>query len=110
MKYNGANAKIYLKFKGGIEDLSKIISKGMILPDFYFETDIEFPHNITGHCEALGFSIWLNKLTDDNIFDYTLSIETNMSLEYSYNNLLCDISPWMVRYVSEICEIEAALM
>ncbi|MFN0290484.1 hypothetical protein [Pedobacter helvus] len=106
MIYNGAKAKIYLKYKGSIEDISKVISKGMILPEFYFETDEEYPHNVTSNCEALGFSIWLNKLTDENDFNYILEIETNLSLEESFNDLLCDLSPWLAKYVSEICGIE----
>lgn len=106
MTFNGAKAKIYLKYDGNIEEISKIISKGIVLPDFYFDTDMDPPHFITGHCESLGFSIWLNKVHDDIAFDYLLEIETNMISESVYNNTICDISPWLASYIREICEIE----
>jgi hypothetical protein len=108
MLFPGAKAKVYLKYEGSIEEVAKVISKCLILPDFWFKTDQDYPHDVNGLCEALGFSIWLNKLSDDNDFDYILEIETNLCLEETFNNLLCDISPWLAKYVSTICKIEAS--
>lgn len=106
MKYNGARAKVYLKFNGTIEELSKLLSKGLIISDFFFDTNEDPPHEVTGQSEALGFSIWLNKAVGINGYDFVLELETNMCLEETFNDLLCDISPWLSKYISEICDLE----
>ena len=109
MKFNGAQAKIYIKYNGSIEDISHLISQGLILPDFYFKSDHDYPYSVTALCEALGFSIWVNKITDIIGFDYILEIETNMSLEESFHDLTCDISPWLAKFVSESCGVETSI-
>jgi len=64
----GIKAKIFLRHDLGIEELSKSISSNLNIPNFYFDSDMDPPHEITGHCEALGFEIWLNK--SDEIDEY----------------------------------------
>lgn len=109
MQVYGVKAKVYIKYFGEMDSLSKIIAEGMILPNFYFETNDEPPHELSGHCETLGFSLWLIKSTEFMDFNYVFELETNESLQESFHDHMHDISPWLSRYLSKICKIESSI-
>lgn len=107
MQIYGVKAKAYINYSGTIHHLSEIIAKRMILPEFYFETDMDPPHELVGHCEAMGFSLWLHAVTTFTGFNYVLELETNESLQESFHDHMHDVSPWLVRYLSEIAGLES---
>ncbi|MCG8310271.1 MAG: hypothetical protein MI975_22950 [Cytophagales bacterium] len=109
MEVFGAKANVYLSFNGGIQDLAKTICKGLILPPFSFDTDEEPPHNLSGTCESLGFEIWLEESKEDSRFSYRLKVETELSIEESFNDHMHDLSAWFARYISQICGVKSGI-
>tara|TARA_Y100000768_G_scaffold377274_1_gene350290 strand:+ start:314 stop:712 length:399 start_codon:yes stop_codon:yes gene_type:complete len=109
IQFYGVKAQVYLKYEGDIENLSQKISLGMILPNFSFDTDMEPPHEVFGYCEALGFEICLRKYMESKDYTYSLTLETELSIKESFNGQMHDISPWLARFISKICEIESCI-
>lgn len=109
MQIYGVKAKAYINYSETIHHLSEIIAKRMILPEFYFKTDMDPPHELVGHCEAMGFSLWLYAATTFTGFNYVLELETNSSFSEIVNGHMHDISPWLVRYLYKIGGIESAI-
>ena len=92
----GARAKVYLKFNDDMQSLAKRLSEDLLLPEFYFDTDQDEPHEEFGSCEALGFQLWL--VSSDLIdFSYLLEIATEHSHEEIMNDRMHDLSPWLAR-------------
>ena len=110
MKIFGAKATIYLKSHLRIEQLSTILSKGLMLPEIDLEPDEYPPYDITGSCEALGFELWIEKTSEFDNLPYQLKIETEDSINESFKGQMYDLSPWLARYVSKICDIESFVL
>ncbi len=106
-KVFGAKARIYLKTNLDIQQLSDVLANGLMLPGINLEADEYPPHEILGSCEALGFELWLEKSTEIEGLSYLLKIETEDCLNESFNDQMHDLSPWLARYVSKICEIDS---
>ncbi|MEZ5002934.1 MAG: hypothetical protein R2730_07840 [Chitinophagales bacterium] len=105
----GSKAIVYLKHNGGLKSLAKIVSEGLVLPEFYFESDMDPPHQISALCETLGFEIWIEKSDILEDFPFVIKIESKLSFEESFNNQMYDLSPWLARYISKICEIDSCI-
>ena len=101
----GASAKIFLQYDGDIEVLADTLSKGLLIPDFYFKSDQDPPHELQGLCETLGYEIWLTYTKEYPGFAFELMIETELQLEESFNHQFYNISPWFARHVSTVCHL-----
>ena len=64
-KVIGAKVKVCIEFDGGLEDLGKILSKGLQIPDFWIKNDMADPNEVTAMSEAFGFESWLNQINDE---------------------------------------------
>jgi hypothetical protein len=109
-KIFGAKAEVYLKYQGKMDDLANLISKGLILPKIKVEPQEYPPHEPIGMCEALGFEVWIEKSTLISGFHYLIKIETELSLNELVNNQMFDLSPWLARYISKICDINSCII
>jgi len=109
MKIFGVKAKVHLKFNGEIVDITNIISKRMSIPKFSLESREESPHEIYAFSESTGFEIWLEKSDTLEKYPFSLKFETSLSTKESYENQMHDISPWLARFVSKICEIDSCI-
>lgn len=105
----GASAKVYLKCDDDIRSLAKRLSEGLLLPEIYFDTDQDEPHEEFGSCEALGFVLWLGS-SELKKFSYELEISTEHSHKEIINERMYDLSPWLARFLSEICDIESYII
>jgi len=102
----GARALVYLKYDGGIRSLADKLSTGLVIPDFCVETREEAPHDLVGSCEAFGLEAWLESSTEVTGFAFSFKMETEHSLEESFNDRMHDLSLWLARYIFSICEVE----
>jgi hypothetical protein len=78
-----------------------------MLPDFQLSEREEPPHDVLGSLEALGWELWLERISVVSSYQYSLRMETEHSLDESVNDQMHDLSPWLARYVSSICGVEA---
>ena len=105
-KLFGARALVYLKFDGEMEELAKVLAEKMEIPEIYFDTHEEPPHDVFGLSEFAGFELWLNKSTDIEGFNFEIEIETSMAHRDRMDNVMFDLSPWFAKEISRRYEIE----
>jgi hypothetical protein len=105
----GARAKVYLKCDDDMQSLAKRLSEGLLLPEIYFDTDEDEPHEEFGSCEALGFEMWLRS-SDLKAFSYLFEIATEHSFKEIFEDRMHDLSPWLARFIAEICDIESYII
>ena len=72
----GANGIAYINYNGSIKQLSKELTKGLNIPDFWFKNDTESPFEISAYCETLGFECFLFKSTKKQGYNYCFEMET----------------------------------
>jgi hypothetical protein len=109
-KVFGARAKVFMRYEGEMKELSKKLSKGLILPDFLIEFREEAPYDLTGSCEALGFELWLNKTSEMDKYDFVLEMETELSYDELSLDQMHNLSLWLARFISRICDLETSVM
>ena len=102
----GAKAKIYIEYDGELEELGKVLSKGLQIPEFWIKNATDPPHSPTVMSEAFGFESWLNKTNNEN-WNYEFEISTMHSLMETGTDNMHDLSEWLKRYVVDICGIKA---
>jgi hypothetical protein len=105
-KLFGARALVYLKYDGEIESLGKLLSRGMEIPEIYFDTGEEPPHEVFGMSEFLGFELWLNKSTSVEGFNFEIEVETFLDVKERFEYEMFDLSAWLAKEISRRCEIE----
>lgn len=106
MEIYGARALVGLVYDGEMRELGEKLSKRLMIPEFYLETHPEPPHEWSGSCEALGSTIWL-EYWEGAEYDYQIKVETGDSLKEIFSNRMHDLSPWLARYITKLCGIEA---
>lgn len=106
IKIFGAKAAIHVRFSDDLRSLANKLAVGLMLPEFRIEPREDPPHDEMGSVEALGWEVWLEKTDTVQSFQYTLKMETTHSLEESFHDQMHDLSPWLARYVSSICNTE----
>ena len=102
----GAKALVYLKYAGELKELAKLLGDKMEIPDIWFDSDIDSPHEITAMSEFCGFQLWLNKSNSVEGFDFEIEIETTMDVKDRFEKELFDLSPWLAKEIFNRCKIE----
>ena len=95
-----------MKYNGEIEKLAKLLSEKMEIPETYFDTHEEPPHEIYGMSEFAGFELWLNRSTQVEDFNFEIEMETSMAHRDRMDYELFDLSPWFAKEISRRCKIE----
>ena len=108
-KIYGAYAAVFLKYDGELKMLGIKLSKELKLTEFYYDNDTDWPYEDVGMCEIMGFEIWLRKSRRFKSFSFSIEIETQISLNESFNDQMYDLSPWLARYISIMCDIDTCV-
>jgi hypothetical protein len=109
MKIFGAKAKVLLRYDHDLKELTKVLSKGLILPDFTVEFREEHPFDLTASCEVLACQLWVNSTSTISNYNFILELETELSYNEISLNQMYDLSAWLARFISKICDIDAAV-
>ena len=107
LKIFGAKAAIPIRYEGDIHTLGAKLSKGLMIPDFNISPREYPPHGIQGTAETLGWEMWLERIETRDEYKYSLRMETEDSFEEIRRNQMHDISPWLARFVTKICKLDA---
>jgi hypothetical protein len=105
----GFNASVYIKYDGDIHSLAKLLSKGLLLPDFTMDTDQDPPHEWFGACEVLRLDVTIHGSTD-NDYKFLFEVETENSLDELYIDRMHNLSLWFAKQISAACEIETRVL
>lgn len=102
----GAKAAIHIGYTGDLPSLATKLAMGLILPEFNIGEREDPPHDLMGSMEVLGCELWLERKETDPRFPYSLTLETEHALEESFHGKMHDLSPWLARYVSAMCDLD----
>ncbi len=103
----GATAEIQIQFDGSIEELSAKLAQALNLRDLTVEQDEHPPHRKTASSEAMGWEVWLQNLSDNAPNHFRFKMETVLSLEALVENKMHDLSSWLAKLVSTLCDVKA---
>lgn len=107
-KVHGAHAKVFIQYDGSLQDLGSKIEKGLNIPALRFENMEDEPYDLVGYAEIFGFEVELKEsLQNDkwSNYQYLLKATTTDSFQEIFNDRMFDISLWMARYISLMCEL-----
>lgn len=104
-KVHGAHANVFIQYEGSFQDLGLAIEKGVNITTLRFENMEEEPYDEVGYAEVLGFEIELKPNNKWPNYKYSMSITTTDSFQEIFNNRMFDISLWLARYLSLVCEL-----
>jgi hypothetical protein len=107
IKVFGARAVIHLRYEGGLQSPAGRLSSGLMVPIFRVEHRESPPHDLAGSLEVLGWELWLEEASNEKSFQYSLRMETEHSFQEAFDNDMHDLSPWLARYVSLVCDVES---
>ena len=102
----GAKAQVYLKFDGGINELSTSMSKGLLITQWSFDNDSDPPYERFAMFEVLGFEITIRPSTLNEKFRHEIEIITENCHDEIMRGRMHNISLWFGRYISLMCDIE----
>ena len=103
----GAFACILIPFDGTTRQLATKLASALNLGAFEVQFDEYPPHDEIGSAEVLGWEVWLQSEPDDRGLCYRLRIETEHSVQEIFHGRMHDLSPWLARLVSTLCDIKA---
>jgi|SRR6267142_3357309 len=83
------------------------LSKGLVIRDFIIENREDPPHDLMGSAEALGWEIWLEKTDPIPTFKFSLTMNTEDVVKELFRGQMYDLSPWLARFVSKICNVDS---
>lgn len=107
-KAYGAYARVFIQYDGSLQDLCSKIRKGLNIPALRFENMEDEPYDLIGYTEIFGFEVELKKNQHNDkwsTYQYLLSATTTDSFQEIFNDRMFDISLWMARYISLVCEL-----
>lgn len=104
---NGAFCKVFIQYEGSLKDLGDKMEKELNIPEIRYETMDYDPYELVGYSETLGFEIEIKAIRSEKWpqYHYTFEAITTDSFKEIYSDRMFDISLWMARYISLICEI-----
>lgn len=102
----GGKACIAIQYEGPLEHLASTIAKKLNLKEFYIDTDIEPPHQRIAMAESMGWEMWLEENSNVSTYNYRLSMSTENSLKEVGEGKMFDLSPWLARLISSLCDVK----
>lgn len=102
----GAKASIYIKYNGDIASLTNKIGKVFVIKDFSTEVSEWPPHNTVSSFEECGWEGWVEASEKHEGYHYIFTMETWSSHEEIMDNRMHDLSYWLAKVVSSLCNLE----
>ena len=97
--------ELKIEFDGNLQELGKLLTNKLSLPDFWYDTSEDPPHVLIGYCEFFGFEL---EIFSYNINEklYLLKVFTTDSFDEIANKRIYDLSVWYSKYISYICKLK----
>ncbi len=110
LRIYGAKACVYLEYSGDLKSLTKNLENKLNLPEFWFDTDQDFPYNEFAMCETLGFEVTIANSEILENYKYSIEFSTSNSTQEILYDRMHDISLWFANYISLIAKINTAVL
>ncbi len=102
---NAAKAEIFIKHDGKLEELAVSLQQALCLPEFWFKSDQEPPHEVTAMSECLGFELWLYASNQENECNYTLKLESSVRIQDHESTKFHDMSIWLAQHIEIVSSV-----
>jgi hypothetical protein len=99
-----STATIHIKSKGKLESVATKLQDALMLPPFWFDSDMDPPHAITAMTECLGYEIWLT----NKGAEFELKVEASVFCDRAEGSLV-DLSEWLAMQVSIVSDLECTI-
>lgn len=103
----GASASVRIRFDGNLRSLADKLSTALNIGSFNVEPSEYPPHNEIGSTEALGCELWLEGAKDKE-GTFNLRLETEHAVEEVFHERMYDLSPWLARLLTMMCDLDVA--
>jgi len=100
----GAFASVRIRSSGSLQALAEKLATTFNISGFNVEPSEYPPYNEIGSAEALGWELWLKE--SDQVGSFDLRLETEHAVQESYHGLMHDLSPWLARFLTMMCDLE----
>lgn len=107
-KVYGVHSRVFIQYDGALQDLGSKIEKGLNIPILRYENVEDESYDLVGYAEIFGFEVELKKLQNNYKwpnYSYLLEAITTDSFQEVLNDRMFDISLWVARYISLMCEV-----
>lgn len=107
-KVHGAQFNVFIQYEGNLQELGSKIVKGLNIPTLRYENMEDAPYDLVGYAETFGFEVELKYLQSNKKwtnYGYLLVTTTTDSFQEVINDRMFDISLWMARYISLMCDV-----
>ncbi|NQX69586.1 hypothetical protein HQN90_25975 [Paenibacillus alba] len=107
-KVHGAYSKVYIQYKGTLQDLGSKLEDGLNIPALRYENMEDEPYDLVGYAEVFGFEVQLQELKNNGKwpeYQYSFEATTTDSFQEILNDHMLNISSWMARYIALMCEV-----
>jgi hypothetical protein len=102
----GAFATICIRFDGSLEQLVKLLATALNIASMNIAPSEYPPHIEVASAEVLGWEFWLQEYTKKGVGFYRLRIETEHCVNEIFHGQMHDLSPWLARLISMLCDVE----
>jgi hypothetical protein len=106
----GAKIKFKIDFDQDLKELGATLSKGLGIPEFWYDTREDPPHELVGYCETFGFEIEIENYKNNGVNSYLFIASTTNSLEETAEGRIYDLSIWFAKHVALSCELQTSLL
>jgi hypothetical protein len=107
LSVHGGRACIAIRYDGTLEQLASILEGALNLKVISIESSEDPPHRSFASAEAMGWEMWLEENSIGPSFNFHLRIETMHSLKESVEGRMFDLSPWLARLITCLCDVHA---
>ena len=108
MKLFGAQASVYIKTPLEIEAVALILADNFQLEDFEVVSSEWPPYEKIASFEVMGFEGDLENY-DENGYQFHFSLTTEHSFQEIFDGNMHDLSPWLARFIHEICKFDVGI-
>lgn len=90
----GVKACVLIKYSGTIHELGTLLQEKLQISEFYYDTDMDPPHEEYGMGGGMGMDCWLYRSENENLFEFSMS-STESTHHEMLNGNMHDISLWL---------------
>lgn len=99
--FHAVRANVLINFSGDINQLADKLNNILNI-SIWFKHDIDYEKDIIGMAECMGFELWLHHYSNQQGFNFEISLESSLSFDAIANNRIYDMSSWLNKFLSDI--------
>lgn len=103
----GARARVKIIFSGDLAQLAEKLRLALTLNVFEIQNSEYPPYEPIASAESMGWEAWLRTSSTSEANCFILEMETEDSFLEIAHGKAYDLSPWLARFVTTLCDLNA---